>query len=326
MKRTLLLVFLAVPAAALAQGSGDAVFIANPVQVSGAAITARGSSPSTVLGAPYSATITNQTVQTLADGNRIVQSTTGTIARDSQGRTRQDIPLPALGPLAPANLPHIVMIQDPVGQAVYTLNLTAKTAQKLPLPGIVAGSLPTQIPVNTIAAAPLPPAGASDTFFFSAGALKDGAAPPPASLPGPVMIQSATQSAIQNAGPVTPSALPGPVIIQNGLPGDPGAEATEDLGSQTMEGVFVTGTRTTHTIPAGQIGNDRPINIVTEVWTSPDLKTIVYSKRDDPRMGEQTFKLTGVSRAEPDASLFTVPADFQLSDSPQPTVLYRQKQ
>ena len=57
----------------------------------------------------------------------------------------------------------------------------------------------------------------------------------------------------------------------------------------------MTGTRTTRTIPAGQIGNDAPISIVTEVWTSPELKTVVYSKRTDPRMGEQTFQLTNIS-------------------------------
>jgi hypothetical protein len=84
-----------------------------------------------------------------------------------------------------------------------------------------------------------------------------------------------------------------------------------------MEGLVVAGVRTTRTIPVGEIGNEKPINVVTEVWTSPDLKTIVYSKRSDPRMGEQTFKLTDIVRAEPDASLFTVPADFKVMDGPQ---------
>jgi hypothetical protein len=92
---------------------------------------------------------------------------------------------------------------------------------------------------------------------------------------------------------------------------------SEDLGTQTMEGLLATGVRTTRTIPAGEIGNDKPIRVVTEVWTSPDLKTIVYSKRSDPRMGEQTFKLTNIVRAEPDASLFAVPADFKITDGPQ---------
>jgi hypothetical protein len=98
---------------------------------------------------------------------------------------------------------------------------------------------------------------------------------------------------------------------------DPSGVKTEDLGTQTMEGLLVSGTRTTHTIAAGQIGNEQPITTVTDVWTSPDLKTIVSSKRSDPRMGEQTFQLTNITRGEPDASLFTVPPDFKIIDGPQ---------
>ena len=93
-----------------------------------------------------------------------------------------------------------------------------------------------------------------------------------------------------------------------------------------MEGVQVTGVRTTQTIPAGKIGNDRAITIVTEVWTSPELKTTVLSKRNDPRTGEQTFKLTNLQRAEPDPSLFTVPSDFKITEVGANTVFYRTKQ
>jgi hypothetical protein len=93
-----------------------------------------------------------------------------------------------------------------------------------------------------------------------------------------------------------------------------------------MEGVQVTGVRTTRTIAVGIIGNDRPIAIVTEVWTSPELKTIVLSKRNDPRMGEQTFKLTNIQRGEPDASLFVVPSDFKVTEGGAKTVIYRTKQ
>ena len=89
-----------------------------------------------------------------------------------------------------------------------------------------------------------------------------------------------------------------------------------------MEGVLVTGTRTTRMIPMGRIGNDAPIKIVTEVWTSPDLKTAVYSKRSDPRMGEQTFQLKNIVRTEPDPSLLSVPAGFTITDGPQP-IQYR---
>ena len=107
---------------------------------------------------------------------------------------------------------------------------------------------------------------------------------------------------------------------------DDSPSTKESLGTQTIEGVPATGVRTTRTIPTGEIGNERPIAIVTEVWTSPDLKTIVSSKREDPRMGEQTFKLTNIVRGEPDASLFTVPADFKMIDGGTKTIIYRRKQ
>ena len=238
---------------------------------------------SPVQGAPYSATITNESVQTLADGNRIVQSSTGTTARDSRGRTRQDAPLPPIGNLSAANAPHLVFIMDPVAQVSYTLNLTDKTAEKM--------SIPSGAPGPSAATA-----GARQVFVTQSGALQVPYAPPPA------------------------------IAIAKSLGSEEHAEVTtEDLGTETMEGLLVTGARTTRTIPAGEIGNEKPISIVTEVWTSPDLKTIVYSKRSDPRMGEQTFKLANIVRAEPDASLFTVPADFKLTDGPQ-NFIYRAHQ
>jgi len=238
-----------------------------------------------VEGAPYSATITNESAQTLADGNRIEQSSTGTIARDSQGRTRQDTALPPIGNLSATNAPHIVFLQDPVAQASYTLNLTDKTAQKIPLPPFPPGSPGPGSPANT--------------FFIQTGNV--------ATAPGPL-------------------PPPAAIALQKGIAiNEPGQVSTEDLGSQTMEGVFVKGVRTTRTIPAGQIGNAQPISIVTEVWTSPDLKTIVYSKRSDPRTGEQTFRLTNIVLGEPNPSLFSIPADFKILDEPKP-IIYRSNQ
>jgi hypothetical protein len=90
---------------------------------------------------------------------------------------------------------------------------------------------------------------------------------------------------------------------------------TEDLGSQEIEGVVAQGTRTTITIPAGQIGNERPLLITNEVWFSPDLKIIVLSKRNDPRFGETVYRLTTINRAEPDPSLFQVPAGYSVDSS-----------
>jgi hypothetical protein len=287
-----LLFFLTASSCAFAQ---DTVRTNVLYQTSGAGVVTAGAVRGVgapVQGAPYSATITNESIQTLADGNRIIQNNSGTTARDSEGRTRQDAALPMIGNLSATNAPHIVFIMDPVAQISYTLNLTDKTAQKLSMPsGAMAGG------VGTVAVG-----GATKEKVFFA--------------------QSTGVSAA--GGPVP--APPPPMFIQKTVVAEDDSQATtEDLGTQTMEGVQVTGVRTTHTIPAGEIGNEKPIVIVTEVWTSPDLKTVVYSKRSDPRMGEQIFKLTNITRAEPDASLFTVPADFKVTDGPQ-TFIYKMHQ
>jgi hypothetical protein len=90
----------------------------------------------------------------------------------------------------------------------------------------------------------------------------------------------------------------------------------EDLGTQTIEGVSAQGKRETVTIPAGQIGNERPIEIVTETWFSPELHTMVLRKHSDPRMGDSTYRLTDIKRNEPDASLFQPPAGTKVSVEP----------
>jgi hypothetical protein len=89
---------------------------------------------------------------------------------------------------------------------------------------------------------------------------------------------------------------------------------TESLGTQTIEGVEAEGTRTTLTIPAGQFGNDRPIDIVSERWVSPALQVVVLSKHSDPRMGEHIFRLTNITRSEPARSLFDVPTDYTVKE------------
>jgi hypothetical protein len=291
MKRALLLV-LAAASCAFAQEKGNVIY-----QTTGAvgAIASggfdRASGP--VLGAPYSATITNESIQTLADGNRLVQTSTGTTARDSQGRTRQDTVLPAIGNLSAANAPHLIFIHDPVAQVSYTLNLTEKTAQKMPALPPLAGSTT---------------GGVGGTVSIRAIQGNGASLPPPDAMPTTMDVPA-----------------PGAFFEKHLITSELDQGNTEDLGSQTMEGVLVNGIRTTHTIAAGQIGNDRPITIVTEVWTSPDLKTVVYSKRSDPRMGEQTFRLTNIVRTEPSPSLFSVPADFKIVDGPQP-IFFQTKQ
>jgi hypothetical protein len=89
----------------------------------------------------------------------------------------------------------------------------------------------------------------------------------------------------------------------------------ESLGSQVVNGVMADGMRTSYTIPAGDFGNDRPITSVTESWYSPDLHLTVMYKRSDPREGEVTTQYTGIKRAEPDPSLFQLPAGYTLNQN-----------
>jgi hypothetical protein len=89
---------------------------------------------------------------------------------------------------------------------------------------------------------------------------------------------------------------------------------TEDLGTQTVAGVPAQGTRITRTIPAGQMGNEKPINIISERWYSNDLQMVVMSTRTDPRIGTTTYTLTNIQRSEPNASLFSVPADYTVQE------------
>ncbi len=67
------------------------------------------------------------------------------------------------------------------------------------------------------------------------------------------------------------------------------------------------GTQTTYTIPAGEIGNEKPIIVSSERWFSPELHVVVYAKTSDPRAGETTYRLTNIKRGEPPAELFRAP-------------------
>lgn len=108
-----------------------------------------------------------------------------------------------------------------------------------------------------------------------------------------------------------------PAGMGPGVPGEPGSSEvrTEQLGVKEHDGVRAEGTRTIATIPAGSIGNVRPIEIVSERWYSPELRVVLFSRRADPRSGETIYRLTNITRAEPDASLFQVPADYKIEDA-----------
>ena len=84
-----------------------------------------------VKGAPYSAESITESVQTLSDGNRIVNKMTSTIYRDSEGRTRREQTLKGLGVLGASEEPlQMIFINDPVAGVTYSLDSRSRTAQK----------------------------------------------------------------------------------------------------------------------------------------------------------------------------------------------------
>jgi len=127
--------------------------------------------------------------------------------------------------------------------------------------------------------------------------------------------------------PSTMTAVKTPVHahteVQNGRAAHPKRNTsdvqTEDLGTQMVNGLAATGTRTTRTIPAGAIGNQQAIQIVREAWVSVELKVPVMIKSSDPRFGSTVMQLTNITRAEPDAALFQVPANYTISAGPSRT-------
>ncbi len=229
-----------------------------------------------VAGAPYTATVSTEMTQVLNDGNRIVNKTTASLARDSLGRTRREETMGMVGPWQ-VNGPKMVFINDPASQTDYVLDSNRQTAMVLKHPGLNGMDVPM---------------GASTAVSGGPGGGEMG-----------------FKMVIRGKGP-------------DGDQRVPDEAKTEALGTQVMEGVSVEGKRVTRTIPAGQIGNTQPIEITSEVWTSPDLQVIIMSKHSDPRFGETLYQLSGIQRAEPDHSLFEIPAGYTVKDMPAPMSLH----
>ena len=242
-----------------------------------------------VKGAPYSAQAVTESTRTLADGNRIRRETSAAVYRDSEGRTRRDQELGAVGPFAVAGEPRkTVFINDPVTGANFVLDPRTRTARKMPPLRVMVS------PDATGATAPKVQVRVEEDVFTA-----------------PV--------------PAPHAAVAGPGMHEFHIIGAPDKGATESLGKQTIEGVVAEGTRTTMTIPAGKIGNEQPIQIVWEKWYSPELQTVVLSKHSDPLVGETTYRLTNIVRGEPARTLFEVPSDYTVKEGPGPVRVMRRK-
>ena len=261
--------------------------------------------PALVKGAPYSAEAVTERTQTLPDGNRIVHKEQTTLARDSDGRTRRDIN-PAMPGMNAADAPKFSFIYDPTTNTSYTLNHNNRTATKS-----AGRSFNIQVmngPEGQARAMALSHADAAqhNATYQVVNTADSGKA---------VMI---SQNGVMTAEipPGVPAGVPAARVRVAGPDATDQNVRTEDLGKQNIEGIMAEGTRTTTTIPAGQIGNERPIEIISERWYSPELQTVVMSKRTDPRLGENTYRLTGISRKEPDKSLFEIPSSYTVQDTP----------
>jgi hypothetical protein len=250
-----------------------------------------------VVGAPYSADAVTDVVQSLADGNRIVRQNKAQVARDGQGRTRREQGFAMFGPFVKGpgtgDEPRNVQISDPTTGTMVMLDLQNKIAHKMPAPFM---KLRAKM-AGGGAAGWIASGGANVNIERSEIAV---AAPPPPPPPGAGAVGFYSATAIATRG-VAGERVAEPVV--------------EQLGTTFIEGLAVEGVRTTMVIPAGQIGNEQPINIVSERWTSPDLKVLVMSKQSDPRFGETTYRLTNLTRGEPSPQLFEIPGDFKIIDA-----------
>lgn len=255
-----------------------------------------------VKGAPYSAEAVTESIQTLSDGNRIINKFSSSVYRDSEGRTRREQSFKGLGVLGVGDEPlKTIFINDPVAGVTYSLDSRTLTAHK---------SSPFTFQLSRKAGPGGVTTAQTQTFEFRVG------------HGGPATGGNVIMTAPLGAGPegarVPHAVVEGSstYVFRTGK-GPHANEKKEDLGKQLIEGVEAEGTRTTITIPAGDIGNERPIEIVSERWYSPELQLVVMTRHSDPRMGETTYKLTNINRSEPAKSLFEVPADYTIKSGVQ---------
>lgn len=258
---------------------GDYVFLATEMSLGG----------KLVKGAPYSAQSVTESTQVLNDGNRIVNKSVASVYRDSEGRTRREQTIKAIGALARGGEPsQTIFISDPVAGTSYTLDPKTQIARKSP------------------------------PMRFKVQARQSGAAAGHSGNVQEIIVgqeqsekyRVTLRSNAQERRPLESGVAFGWLDKRN-----PSAK-TEQLGKQNINGVEAEGTRTTVTIAPGEIGNDRAIEIVSERWFSPELQVIVMTRHSDPRFGENSYQLIDINRTEPARDLFEVPAGYKIQETP----------
>jgi hypothetical protein len=276
---------------------GDIIFVASEMSFGG----------KVVKGAPYSAQAVTESIQTLGDGNRIVNRNSSAVYRDGEGRTRREINLKGLGNLGTGGEPfQSVFIHDPVAGVTYALDSKSHVAHK---------SAPFKIEWSAKdGGEPVGVTGQRFEMRVRTGDAPEAGVVATGSVAGPVQI--APPIGVQEAGQMTFKTENGGSSYIFKRSGPNPNEVKQELGKQLVEGVEAVGTRTTVTIPAGEIGNERAIEIVSERWYSEELQTVIMTRHSDPRNGETIYKLTNINRSEPAKLLFEVPAGYTVKEGP----------
>ena len=263
-----------------------------------------------VTQAPYSAESITEMVQTLPGGNRIIRENTAMIYRDSQGRTRREQQLEAIGPWATAGeTAKMIFIHDPVAGVHYVVNPQDQSARKMS-----SLHMDAQIATKKTAAA------------------QGERAQPGVQIRRYRVVTGNTDQHEEHrrvSGDFTTDGGSGVMAGVRAIAGA-GEHAlhdvkTESLGTRVIEGVEARGSKTVTTIPAGAIGNEHPIEIISEQWFSEELQMTVLSTREDPRFGSSTLRLANVQRVEPHPSLFEVPPGYTIEEGLGPLPAVRRR-
>ncbi|HVJ05236.1 MAG TPA: hypothetical protein VM578_06170 [Candidatus Saccharimonadales bacterium] len=332
---------LALPYSAMAQASAAPVsndsappitvqIAPPPISISSAMLGV--SSPlgaQATVGKPMFAEFRTEHQQSFTDGNRISRSTTSSIYRDALGRIRRESQLSLPGMSAGVSASTFITIVDQKLGYGYVLDPQEMVAHRYELnapgPSYVArvnaqgngttllSSDPKQ-PDGSPASATSPAAPSSGTSHWRLHAFssrhrptQDPVTGPPTGVPGQLNSGFLSEDSAASVTPV--------MRIDQPFLAAPNPVRTENLGEQTILGFKTRGTRVITTLPAGQIGNDRPIDIVSEQWFSPDLELVMRSMHRDPWAGEFTTTVTRISRGDQPAPLFEVPGPYKVIDA-----------
>jgi hypothetical protein len=282
-------------------------------------------------GKPMAAEFVTEHHQSFTDGNHIARTTRSSIYRDAQGRIRRESQLPA----GIAASTFITIVDHQLGYG-YVLDPQEMIAHRYelngPPPSYVArvsaqsGNAllsPEAKPSDANpSASPASPVAASSTnseshwrlhgfVHRSQRSADGGSAPAPGATGGSQSVPLSSGFVAEDAGIAGAPAM----RLDQPFLAAPNPVRTENLGEQFILGYRATGTRVITTLPAGQIGNDRPIDIVSEQWFSPDLELVMRSLHRDPWAGEFTTTVTRVSRGDQPAILFEVPEHYKVIDA-----------